>query len=96
MKLLILLLIKANISEQKLLTQVGGLQIVCIGSLFKSWNLLQDGFLDKLNKSLNEFTLVNLNRNSSIGAAYLAANAIGHDLDIHSNQNVDVFFYYRN
>lgn len=82
--------------EQKLLNQVGGLQIVCIGSLFKSWSLLQDGFLDELDKSLKEFTLVSLNCDSSIGAAFLAANSIGLDLDIHSNKNVNVFFSYRN
>lgn len=81
--------------KQRLLTQVGGLQIVCIGSLFKSWSLLQDGFLDELDKSLKEFTLVSLNRDSSIGAAFLAANSIGHDLDVHSNQNVNTFFYYK-
>ena len=85
-----------NLSKQKLLNRVGGLQIICIGSLFKSWNLLQDAFLDELNKSLKEFTLVSMNCDSSLGAAFLAANAIGHCLDIHSDKNVNVFFSYRN
>ena len=61
-----------------------GLPIVCIGSVWKSWNLLQGGFLETLgipttegekgcNPILQRFSLIRLNVQSAIGAAYLAA-----------------------
>lgn len=75
------------------------LTIVCVGSVWKSWQLLRDGFADILDDYYGIATpfvinLVQLNVPASIGAIYLAADdvklKIKKDFDINST----VFFRY--
>ncbi|XP_053201614.1 N-acetyl-D-glucosamine kinase-like [Panonychus citri] len=47
--------------------------VACVGSLFKSWPLLQKGFLEIAQTAGVTFNLVQLTRPSSLGAAYLSA-----------------------
>lgn len=60
-----------NVSD-KLLTK-NNLNIVCVGSVWKSWSLLQDGFKTEISKATNKFglNLITLTQAMAIGAAYL-------------------------
>ena len=73
------------------------MKILCIGSLFKSWSLLKQGFIDELNLKIQHFKLIKLKStvNSAIGAAYLAAKSIHHSLNIHSEDNIEELFYFK-
>lgn len=65
---IVALLPKAN---GKILEQ--GLNIVCVGSVFNSWEFLEQGFTSSLSKHLQNFRLLKLKRSSAFGAAKLAA-----------------------
>ncbi|XP_067835866.1 N-acetyl-D-glucosamine kinase [Heptranchias perlo] len=77
-----------------------GLSIVCVGSVWNSWDLLKDGFLEVLEeakgmpvgKDLGKFTLMKLKHSSAVGAASLGARHIGYDLPMKYADNVVVFF----
>ena len=61
----------------ELLSQPGGLPIVCIGSVWKSWDLLKPGFLGELTESksqINEISLLQLKVPMATGACYLGAD----------------------
>ena len=82
--------------KKKLLQTKGGLPVICVGSVFKSWNLIKPGFLKCLkaqtnkSKSVNELNMVIIKDNSSIGAAILASriydypNELGKFVDLSS------------
>ena len=63
--------------DSELLIQPGGLKIICVGSVWKSWNFLKEGFLLGLSpqtdeeKTLKEFSLLQLTASAkaSRGAA---------------------------
>lgn len=59
-----------------------GLNIVCVGSVFKSWDLLEPGFIDLLSNHLQNFRLLKLKQNSAFGAARLAAEKVNFDLKL--------------
>jgi N-acetylglucosamine kinase len=54
------------------------LPVVCIGSVWKSWDLLKPGFLRELDDSgsgrINEVSLLKLKVPMATGACYLGAN----------------------
>ena len=59
------------------------LPIVCIGSVWKSWDFIKDGFLNRLKsraKRLKSVRLLKLKVHMSSGACYLAAKDVGVDL----------------
>lgn len=47
--------------------------MICVGSLFKSWPLLEKAFLDEIGRIPLRLNLVYCNATSAIGAAYYAA-----------------------
>lgn len=47
--------------------------IICVGSVFKSWHLLEKGFLQKLGVLPKRINIRYLTQSSAIGAAWLAA-----------------------
>ncbi|KAK8762554.1 hypothetical protein V5799_026180 [Amblyomma americanum] len=57
-------------AEKSLLEAEGGLPIVCVGSLFKSWELLREGFEEVLCPKLSEFTLLQPTVSAALGAAF--------------------------
>lgn len=62
-----------------------GLQIICVGSVWKSWHLLKDGFVERLQVATHfpgGVTLVQLTETAAIGAAVIGARDIGVDLPI--------------
>uniref|UniRef100_UPI00398F7E53 N-acetyl-D-glucosamine kinase isoform X2 n=2 Tax=Pristiophorus japonicus TaxID=55135 RepID=UPI00398F7E53 len=77
-----------------------GLSIVCVGSVWDSWDLLKDGFLEVLNKvmqkpvgkDLSKFTLMKLKHTSAVGAASLGARHVGYHLPMQYAHHVDIFY----
>ncbi|XP_017752813.1 PREDICTED: N-acetyl-D-glucosamine kinase isoform X2 [Eufriesea mexicana] len=74
----------------------GGLKIVCIGSVWKSWDFMKDAFLDKIHESrtLDELTLIRLITSSAIGACYLAAEKINWLFTKPYENNIEIFHHY--
>lgn len=60
-----------------------GLNIVCVGSVFNSWDLLEPGFVELLSGHLNNFRLLKLKCSSAYGAAKLAAKQANYELPLH-------------
>lgn len=83
-----------NVCDKLLIN--GNLNVVCVGSVWKSWNLLKDGFSKELAKSTNKFgvNLITLTQATAIGAAYLAADSIEYDLPRDYNNNYDIFHHF--
>ncbi|XP_059821760.1 N-acetyl-D-glucosamine kinase isoform X2 [Hypanus sabinus] len=77
-----------------------GLPIVCVGSVWNSWDLLKDGFLEVLAEArqkpegrlLSKFSLMKLKQPSAVGAASLGAKHTGYDLPVRYTNNVTVFY----
>lgn len=80
--------------NQILLNEEGGLPILCVGSVFKSWKLLQKGFHSIIDGKLQEFTLLQLTQSSALGAAFLGARLVGHDLPLKFTDHYKVFYHY--
>ncbi|XP_072353829.1 N-acetyl-D-glucosamine kinase isoform X1 [Scyliorhinus torazame] len=77
-----------------------GLPIVCVGSVWNSWDLMRNGFLKVLKevkqkpmgRNLCKFTMMKLKCSSALGAASLGAKHIGYNLPMNYAENVEVFF----
>lgn len=63
--------------------------IVCTGSVFKSWNLLKPGFIRglKTQNVVTKFSLVKIDGNSSIGACVLSSKLCSFRIDINLNKH---------
>lgn len=81
--------------HQKLLQQKGGLSIICVGSVFKSWNLLKDGFFSRVNCKLQEYTLLRLIQSTAMGSAYFGATTAGFDLPIDFTKNAEILHHFK-
>ncbi|XP_002734945.2 N-acetyl-D-glucosamine kinase-like [Saccoglossus kowalevskii] len=87
--------------DECLLKADGGLQIVCVGSVWKSWDLLKEGFLEGLKPrhdrdiTIEEFSLLDLKESPAIGAAVIGAKEFDYNLSIKYQDNVDVFFHHK-
>ncbi|XP_011363856.1 N-acetyl-D-glucosamine kinase isoform X3 [Pteropus medius] len=79
-----------------------GLPILCVGSVWKSWELLKEGFLLALTQgreiqaqnSFSGFTLMKLRHSSALGGASLGARHIGHLLPMDYSLNAIAFYSY--
>lgn len=88
--------------DPKLKEAPGGLPIVCVGSVWKSWKLLEKGFLQKLKPTLKsndtiveELSLLRLKIGPETGAAYLAAKSVDYPLPRNYEDNYEIFFHYK-
>ncbi|XP_075413109.1 N-acetyl-D-glucosamine kinase isoform X2 [Tenrec ecaudatus] len=76
-----------------------GLPILCVGSVWKSWELLKEGFISALTRgresqaqtSFSSFTLMKLKHSSALGGASLGARHIGHQLPMDYKVNATAF-----
>lgn len=77
-----------------LLAAAGGLQVVCVGSVWKSWDLLMAGFTQQMekNEAIKSYTMVKLKIGMATGAAYLGAKEAGENLPKNYANNVVAFF----
>ncbi|XP_052636854.1 N-acetyl-D-glucosamine kinase isoform X3 [Harpia harpyja] len=77
-----------------------GLPIVCVGSVWNSWERMQAGFIRVLAQAREEtpghvfsrFSLLKLKRSSALGGARLGARNVGQALPLDYAGNVDVFY----
>ncbi|XP_072177829.1 N-acetyl-D-glucosamine kinase-like [Diadema setosum] len=84
--------------DQSLLEGENGLRIVCVGSVWKSWDLLKEGFIAGLTSGdsscpdIKSFTLLKLKESSAIGAARLGAQGVDFDLPVDYKSTVDILY----
>uniref|UniRef100_A0A182PR26 N-acetyl-D-glucosamine kinase n=1 Tax=Anopheles epiroticus TaxID=199890 RepID=A0A182PR26_9DIPT len=73
------------------------LDIVCVGSVWLSWELLREGFVAELQQQgfPHDLRLLRLTTTMALGAAYLAADTYQLDLPRDYTGNYDVFYTYR-
>ncbi|CAL1286074.1 unnamed protein product [Larinioides sclopetarius] len=71
-----------------------GVPIICVGSVFKSWCLLEKGFTDAIEGHYEKCTLMTLTCSSAVGAAYLGAKATNFELPIDYKKNTSILFTY--
>ncbi|XP_022249138.1 N-acetyl-D-glucosamine kinase-like isoform X2 [Limulus polyphemus] len=82
--------------HKSLMEDEGGLPIVCVGSVFKSWELLKSGFLATLgNGRLREFTLLRPKTSSALGAALMAARKLKRELPVAFGEHAWVMYHYK-
>lgn len=83
-----------NVSEK--LLKNGTLNIVCVGSVWKSWHLLKNGFTKEIANAKCSFglNLITLTQAMAIGAAYIGADSIKFDLPRNYSHNYEVFQYF--
>ncbi|XP_012061564.1 PREDICTED: N-acetyl-D-glucosamine kinase [Atta cephalotes] len=75
----------------------GGLKVICVGSVWKSWKFMKNGFMNEIhNKNIvDELSLLHLTTSSALGACYLAAEKINCPFVKPYDSNVETFFYYK-
>ncbi|XP_044518964.1 N-acetyl-D-glucosamine kinase isoform X2 [Gracilinanus agilis] len=84
--------------DPELLSGPLGLPIVCVGSVWKSWELLEEGFVStisegkKINGFFSRFTLLKLKHSSAMGGASLGALSVGKHLPLDYPRNADPFY----
>ncbi|CAH1783582.1 unnamed protein product [Owenia fusiformis] len=87
--------------DKSLLAMEGGLHVVSVGSVWKSWDLLKEGFLEGLRPQSDngvlvpEFTLMKLNVNGAFGAAAIGAKQAGIKLPMNYAANAEVLFHHK-
>ncbi|XP_015439368.1 PREDICTED: N-acetyl-D-glucosamine kinase isoform X2 [Dufourea novaeangliae] len=74
----------------------GGLQIICVGSVWKSWEHMKDAFLNEIHDSnvIDELTLLRLTTSAAVGACYVAAEKIDWAFTKPYKDNVETFYHY--
>ncbi|KAJ6637854.1 N-acetyl-D-glucosamine kinase [Pseudolycoriella hygida] len=79
------------------LVKSGDLNIVCVGSVWKSWHLLKEGFLSEIaNGSFNfGLVLLRLTQQMALGAVYIGVDAKKHNMPREYSKNYEVFHYYQ-
>ncbi|XP_059210967.1 N-acetyl-D-glucosamine kinase [Centropristis striata] len=87
-------------AQEPLLSSDLGLPILCVGSVWKSWELLKPGFTEALDKvassdkfkgRFNGYSLLFLRQSSALGGASLGAQSIGAALTMDYKANAKVF-----
>lgn len=83
-----------NVHED--LVATGDLNVVCVGSVWLSWDLFKESFLKELSKHKLKFGLkfCRTTKGCSIGAVYLGADDAGFSLPRTYEDNFNVLLYY--
>ncbi|XP_021355613.1 N-acetyl-D-glucosamine kinase-like [Mizuhopecten yessoensis] len=79
--------------DQKLLEQ--GLSVVCVGSVWKSWDLMKQGFMKEIESRdhrIRHLSLCELKQSAAVGAAGIGATSVGSTLPLDYAANASVFF----
>jgi len=80
--------------------ETGGLHIVCVGSVWKSWELLKEGFIKQINYHnsngilIDEFTLLVLKQTVALGGVYLIAKKLNYNYPFDYEHNYSELFHY--
>ncbi|ERL95083.1 N-acetyl-D-glucosamine kinase [Dendroctonus ponderosae] len=83
----------ARQAAQELTEQEGGLQVICVGSVWLSWDLLQGGFNAYLQErtDLQRLTLLRLSTEMGVGAALMASDRLHLPVERDYAKNYKVF-----
>lgn len=88
-------------ADRALFSEEAGVKVVCTGSVWKSWDLLEEGFVEALSSSsvqasvkIDRLTLLTLNKPAALGAVYLGARKAGHHLPVDFACNATAFYQY--
>ena len=78
------------------LVKEGDLTVVCVGSVWLSWPLLKDGFIQTLQKAHIPFglKLIRITKCMAYGACYLGADSIKFPLPRNYEHNYKVMYHY--
>ncbi|KAH8276309.1 hypothetical protein KR026_010729, partial [Drosophila bipectinata] len=78
------------------LVKSGDLSVVCVGSVWSSWNLLKDAFTEELAKTNIKYNLklVRITKSSAYGACYLGADNAKFNLPRNYADNITVLHTY--
>lgn len=73
-----------------------GIPIVCVGSVWNSWDFLKEGFLDEMHaaKTTQRLSLLRPTSTLATGATYLGAKAINYDLPRDYSSNYKMLYKY--
>ncbi|GLH02850.1 N-acetyl-D-glucosamine kinase [Gryllus bimaculatus] len=89
-------------AHNSLFPDLGGLPVVCVGSVWLSWEYLKPGFIKHLQepprnneKPIEELSLLRLTTSMAVGATYLAAKSVNYNLPRNYQNNYTVFFHYK-
>ncbi|XP_048777730.1 N-acetyl-D-glucosamine kinase-like [Ostrea edulis] len=82
---------------EELLNTPSGLQVVTVGSVWKSWDFMKEGFVNVLkdrakNPRISKICLLELKESAAIGAASLGAKSIKQTLPIDYLHNASMYF----
>ncbi|XP_036451992.1 N-acetyl-D-glucosamine kinase [Colossoma macropomum] len=85
-------------AHQELFSGELGLPILCVGSVWKSWELMKDGFTQVLSQAqashnhFRKYSLLTLCHSSALGGAKLGAQNAGGNLPVDYSSTASVFF----
>ncbi|XP_064600875.1 LOW QUALITY PROTEIN: N-acetyl-D-glucosamine kinase-like [Liolophura sinensis] len=88
-------------ADESLLKGPGGLSVVCVGSVWKSWDLMKEGFFKALKPrndqdvKITEISLLELQQNGAVGAAALGAKHAGYQLPLDYKANSKTFCHHK-
>ncbi|XP_076026885.1 N-acetyl-D-glucosamine kinase [Genypterus blacodes] len=91
-------------AQESLLSGDLGLPILCVGSVWKSWELMKSGFTDvltavassdKLKGRFHGYSLLTLQQSSALGGASLGAQSLGVAFAMDYAANANVFYTQR-
>ncbi|XP_076651657.1 N-acetylglucosamine kinase isoform X2 [Halictus rubicundus] len=87
----------AQKAERSLKLAHGGLKVICVGSVWKSWEYMKNGFLNEIHDSdaLDELSLYRLTVSGATGACYLAAEKINWAFPKPYRNNAEIFYHYK-
>uniref|UniRef100_A0A8C9S329 N-acetyl-D-glucosamine kinase n=1 Tax=Scleropages formosus TaxID=113540 RepID=A0A8C9S329_SCLFO len=83
-------------ADQALFSEEFGLPVLCVGSVWKSWELLKPGFTEVLvgaaSRHFRGYTLLTLRQSSALGGAILGARSAGVSLPVDYSSNVSILY----
>lgn len=83
-------------ASPELVEKEGGVHVVCVGSVWLSWELLKPGFVAwiKKNTEIRMISLLRLTKTTAVGACYMAADKAGLQLRKDYTDNYTVLYKY--
>ncbi|KAL1502808.1 hypothetical protein ABEB36_007901 [Hypothenemus hampei] len=86
----------AKRASKELFNTPGGLQVICVGSVWLSWDLLQSGFTTFLqqNSAIDRLSLLRLITEMGVGAALMVSDRLKIDIYRDYSKNYKIFYMY--
>ncbi|KAF5291149.1 hypothetical protein FQA39_LY14391 [Lamprigera yunnana] len=83
-------------ASKELFDRESGLQVLCVGSVWLSWDLLKEGFISWIEEhtDIQQLSLVKIATTLATGAAYMAADRLHIQLPRSYKQNCQEFYRY--